>query len=349
MPALCLLLVRPTRRLKAGAKTRMPRITDEQARGDAGERWFVAQLPKGWFFQKPSTNVGVDGLVVVCEPGLLNGLEFRVQVETSRKFPRRGSKIVVSDLNLESVRYCFANPTPLLLVALEDSSGEAFFGWHDDAISDPRKQLSSGQSTLSAYLDTRDRVSPDGWVAIRKRLEEHYAAILRAFYESEVAAFLIPTLHKLATNVKYLVHAHLAKYWGKEERSPAQVEQAEKILILLDFSAHRDAIRTLESLCSRLERFPRQRERLADFTDQYRKAVSSFIRGFEELPADLSPDHEIQFDAERMRIVRPMLIDGLLDVIRTLSQPAKSKDEIVEGPVRGTGTGGDPGSGLTSR
>lgn len=302
----------------------MPRITDEQARGDAGERWFVAQLPKGWFFQRPSTDLGVDGIVVVTEPGVLNGLEFRVQVKTSKRFAKRESKVVISGLKLESVRYWFANPAPLLLVAFEDSVNSAYFGWHDDAISDPRGQLSSGRSTLSAYLDVHDVLSRDGWISIRKRLEEHYAAILQAFYASEVAGFLIPTLHELATEVKYLFFAHSAKYWGIEERTAAEVVQEERTLMLLDFRTHCDVIRTLESLNSRLERFPREQASIANFTEGYRDAVSSFIEGFKELPENPSPDQEIRIDAERMHLLRPMLIDGLLHVIQTLSQPAKA-------------------------
>lgn len=309
----------------------MPRITDEQARGDAGERWFVGQLPKGWFFQRPSTDLGVDGIVVVTEPGILNGLEFRVQIKTSKKFPKRGSKVAISGLNLESVRYWFANPTPLLLVAFEDSVNTAYFGWHDDAISDPKGQLSSGRSTLSAYIDVHDVLSLDGWNSIRKRLEEHYAAILQAFYASDVAGFLVPTLHELATEVKYLFFAHSAKHWGMEERTADEVAQGERTLTLLDFRTHCDVIRTLQSLNSKLKRFPREQTSIANFTDGYRDAVSSFIEGFKELPENPSPDQEIRVDAERMRLLRPMLIDGLLQVIQTLSQPAKATNATHKG------------------
>lgn len=309
----------------------MPKITTEQARGDAGERWFVAQLPKGWFFQKPSMDLGVDGIVVVTEPGILNGLEFRVQIKTSKKFAQRGGKVVIQGLKMDTVRYWFANPAPLLLVAVDDSSNVAYFGWHDDAISDPRGQFSSGRSTLSAHIDVDNVLSLDGWDSIRKRLQEHYTAILQAFYASEVSGFLVPTIHELATEVKYLFYVHSAKYWGKEERIAAEVERAEKTLLLLDVRTHLDVLRTLESLHSRLERFPRQQSSISNFMEGYRDAwqPSWPIQG---APKDLPPDQEVGVDPERMRLVRPMLIDGLLDVIQTLSQPAKATSEDDKNP-----------------
>lgn len=76
----------------------MSTLSEGQIRGDLGERWFAAHLPRGWLLQRPTTDIGVDGLVVVCEPGALNGIEFRVQIKTSKSFVKRQDRYDLRDL-----------------------------------------------------------------------------------------------------------------------------------------------------------------------------------------------------------------------------------------------------------
>ncbi len=303
----------------------MPTLSEGQIRGDAGERWFAAQLPKGWLLQKPTTDVGIDGLVVVCEPGILNGLEFRIQIKTSKSFVKHKDHVVVPNLNIETVRYWFANPTPLLLVAFDEESEVAYFGWHDDIIDTPGQTLKSHRATLTVHLKLADTLSQEGWELIRKRLQEHYAAILRAFYQSEVAGFLVPILHDLATHVKYLVFAHCAQIWD-DNKSKEEREKGEKLLWILEVRTHQEVIVTLNKLIDKLREFPIPKARMVDFLARYKADVSTFIIGFGDIPMELDPDYEIVVAPERMRIVRPVIIDALLDTMRLLSQPAKADD-----------------------
>ena len=296
-----------------------------QIRGDAGERWFAAQLPKGWLLQKPTTDVGIDGLVVVCEPGILNGLEFRIQIKTSKNFVKHNDHIVVPNLNIETVRYWFANPTPLLLVAVDEESEIAYFGWHDDLIANPTQTLKSDKATLTVHLKLADTISQEGWELIRRRLQEHYAAIWRAFYQSEVAGFLVPILHDLATHVKYLVFAHCARIWD-DNKSKEEREKGEKLLWILEVRTHQEVIVTLDKLIDRLREFPTLKNGMVDFLSRYKADVSTFIIGFSNIPMELDPDYEIVVDPERMRIIRPVIIDALLDTMQLLSQPAKAND-----------------------
>ena len=273
----------------------------------------------------------------MCEPGALNGLEFRVQIKTSKSFLKRNDHIVVPRLNIESVRYWFANPTPLLLVAIDEGSKAAYFGWHDDIVDNPAQTLSSNRATLTVRLRLADTLSHQGWESIRNRLRDHYAAIARALHQSEVAGFLVPVLHDLATSIKYLVYAHSARFWD-ENKSKEEREQAEKLLMVLEVRTHQDVVVTLNKLVEKLADFPVIHDTLADFLARYKADVSTFVRGFADLPTELDPDWKVLVTPETMKIARPVIIDALLDTMRLLSQPAKA-DENASDATDGDRTG----------
>jgi hypothetical protein len=94
----------------------MPNQNEAQLTGRRGERWFVSRLPPTWIFQPPLEDVGVDGVVVICSSGPLNGLEFRVQIKSSRKWRTSENFIVLKNVKTSSFRYWVTGFTPTLLV-----------------------------------------------------------------------------------------------------------------------------------------------------------------------------------------------------------------------------------------
>ena len=103
----------------------MPRQTKSQAIGREGEKWFFAQLPSTWIPQRPSEDVGVDALVVICEDGPLNGLEFRVQIKSNETWTIKDGEIIVKGFRRESLLDLIHGFTPALLVS-EDECLAAF-------------------------------------------------------------------------------------------------------------------------------------------------------------------------------------------------------------------------------
>jgi hypothetical protein len=95
----------------------MPKSSTPQETGRLGERWFVSKLPASWIFQPPHEDVGIDGVVVICEPGQCNGLEFRVQVKASAQFRRKEGRIVIPDVKHSAMQYWVTGFTPTLLVS----------------------------------------------------------------------------------------------------------------------------------------------------------------------------------------------------------------------------------------
>src|ERR1039457_4524191 len=107
----------------------MPKQSTSQAIGHEGERWFAAQLPPKWIPQFPSTDVGVDMQVVICEDGPLNGLEFRVQVKSANRWAFQNDCIVVPGFSKASFVDLLGGFTPSLLVLYQASSKSGWCFW----------------------------------------------------------------------------------------------------------------------------------------------------------------------------------------------------------------------------
>ena len=100
--------------------------SEAQALGRKGECWFQNQLPKHWIFQRPSEDIGIDGVVVIAEPGELNGAEFRVQVKSSRKWPVQEDRLLLR-ARRASVQQWIAGLSPGMLVLYEEDTDMGFY------------------------------------------------------------------------------------------------------------------------------------------------------------------------------------------------------------------------------
>lgn len=105
----------------------MPYQSEAQIVGDQGENWFISQLPPGWILQPPKRDVGVDGVVVICDKTDLNGREFRVQIKASKTPTIRNSMVIIPGVKRSTVEYWFLSPLPTLLVAYDATQNHGFF------------------------------------------------------------------------------------------------------------------------------------------------------------------------------------------------------------------------------
>jgi hypothetical protein len=85
----------PLKRLitSSSRSRKMIKLTRSQSLGNKGEQWFPAQLPEYWHFQKPTNDLGIDGVVVIAEQNSSNGIEFRVQIKSSKDWIKKGNEM----------------------------------------------------------------------------------------------------------------------------------------------------------------------------------------------------------------------------------------------------------------
>lgn len=295
----------------------MPYQSEAQIIGDEGENWFVSQLPQGWLLQPPKRDVGVDGVVVICERTDLNGREFRIQVKASKNPTIRDSMIVISNIKRSTIDYWFLSPLPTLIVAYDATSKQGYFRWHADLYDEIRESLANHNiEELSIRVPTSNSIDEGGWQTIRENLRWHYRNLKEALLAARDAKSLLPTIHNLAAAARQL---------NSIDHQPIPIEnrtnEQEGLLAVMEMMQHRLIVATLSQLQSELEQNSDGARRLNAWIGSYSSRVSSVFPNFEKLVSwdQVPPDFDVLFAKNLVHKMRFKLIELVLEMVMLLA------------------------------
>lgn len=176
----------------------MPRQVRAQSVGRQGERWFEGLLPSSWILQPPKDDVGVDGIVVICEDGPLNGLEFRVQVKTSSRWTVKDDEILIRNVKRDTALYWITGFTPTLLVLHEITTGRGVFAWANQVLAGHKRLVATTGKTVSLHVPLRRELTRDAWPQIGQELRALNGMLARLLLSSGKAVPLLRAVHALA-------------------------------------------------------------------------------------------------------------------------------------------------------
>lgn len=291
----------------------MPNFSDAQETGARGELWFEFNLPPKWLLQPPKTDVGIDGTVVICDSSNLNGLEFRVQIKSSKQWKRRNRSRYVLRLKTATIKYWFSNPLPLLLVFYDAKSQTADYAWHDALASEVDVRHLSSNREVTVTIRASGSLDSTGWKSVGGDVEIYYDRIAEALREARTAFVVRKLINKLVQSLKALNEIqHLLL------SCPNRTEEQKMLIGLTDLVSHRDAVLALKEFKDTLP-----------LTTPAVEVIERQIRSYQQIVSSYASD----FDAEKMREettavwineevrdeVRPILIGSLLDSIDIFS------------------------------
>ncbi len=259
----------------------MPKQVKAQRLGREGERWFAACLPADWLFQPPLEDVGVDGVVVICEDGHLNGTEFRVQIKASQRFRARSNMLQVAGLKRDAVLYWLTGFTPTLLVLYERSSKCGYCEWVNRLAAENERVLRGKSKTISLRVPVERRIDSEIWRTIRSELGLMNGLILRHVQAAGKALPLFRALHSLVEALHGFDFAANAKKEGEDLSG-----EDRKLLAQLEVACHRDVVRAVRDLDENFERSGYEIEGLKEFADLYESRCASFVDGFQQFVAN---------------------------------------------------------------
>lgn len=292
----------------------MPRQVKAQSVGRQGERWFTALLPSTWILQPPLDDVGVDGVVVICEDGPLNGLEFRVQIKSSDKWTIRDESILVRNVNRDSALYWITGFTPTLLVLYEVSTGRGAFAWANQVLAGHQRLVSKAGKTVSLHVPLSRELKQEVWPQIGQELRALNGMLARRLLSSGKAVPLLRAVHALAE----AIHGFDFAANCTKDGQPVVGDDA-KLLWQLEVSCHRDVVRALRSISAELDGTGVKIEGLSAFTAEYASKCSGFIGRFDEIVADPDKLRNLQVNVAEMATRRAGFTRSLVDAIRQLT------------------------------
>ncbi len=292
----------------------MPKQVKAQSVGRQGERWFEGLLPPTWILQPPKDDVGVDGIVVICEDGSLNGLEFRVQVKTSSRWTVKDDEVLIRNVKRDTALYWITGFTPTLLVLHEISTGRGIFAWANQVLGGHKRFATRKDKTVSLHVPLRQELRRDSWPQIGQELRALNGMLARRLVSSGKAVPLLRAVHALAEAIHGFDFAANATKDGQ----PIAGDDA-KLLWQLEVSCHRDVVRALHALTTDLDGSGAGVDGLSEFTAEYSNKCSGFITRFDEIVADPDKLRNLQVNVAEMAMKRAGFTRSLVDAIRQLT------------------------------
>jgi hypothetical protein len=293
----------------------MPKLNDNQVTGIAGEKWFASVLPHRWIPQPPIRDIGVDLLVVICEDGPWNGLEFKVQVKSSRKWTIRDSSVVVSGFKVSALKDLLIGFTPALLVLHETSTSRGVCAWINQLLGKDVSLISTKRKTVSLHVPLVRPIDSEIWKTLGQELHGLYVALGRRVMASEKTLPIIRFLHGMSDVLDLFdLVAHAAKSEGP------MTDEDRGFLAEAEVVCHSNVIRHVRRLEEALAGSPLTIQGLSTFAEDYEQRCSQFIRNFSSVVSNTATPNTVAVVVEEMKARRDGFIRSVVRCMKQVSE-----------------------------
>jgi len=282
-----------------------------QALGNKGEQWFPAQLPKYWYFQRPTYDLGVDGVVVIAEQNEFNGIEFRVQIKSSQEWKMKGGSIVLSGIKISAARYWAAGASPTLLVFYDDGKQCGFCSWALDALPPLPDLLRRKTKTITVRANSPLQINKACWATIRASLASRFNGFSEALHSASIANIVLPKIRDIARCIQLL---QLREFTPEPPDSNGQM-----LLSLGQSVAHRDIIRAVQRILDELDPGCLAARQLSATIEDYKSRIAEFYLGFEMMLKEPDKAVAIRENPAKSKELRPEMIQRATDILVNLT------------------------------
>jgi len=174
----------------------MPKQNKAQHTGRLGERWFAQQLPADWIFQPPHEDIGVDGVVVICEDSPSNGLEFRVQIKSSTKWKFSEEEILLR-VKRSNLNYWLTGFNPTLIALYDTTNKIGWCSWINQIVFDDISILEGNSKTITLRIPTSQKLNDSTWDKLSRQLYSLNKSIAKRVVVSHMALPVLEATHSL--------------------------------------------------------------------------------------------------------------------------------------------------------
>jgi len=278
-----------------------------------GERWFPQQLPATWIFQPPREDVGVDGVVVICDETRSNGLEFRVQIKSRQRWHLSGDALCAM-VKRDSVIYWLSGFTPTLLVLYETTTDRGWCAWVNQLVAeDPARLASSLEAkTVTLRVPATHRLEPGRLQTLSLQLRALNSRLARRVMVAGAALPILEATHQLMRSL------HLIDLCANGRQDDSQ-EIALDALLLAEITAHKEVVTALLALNDELRDSASSIMGLGMTARRYMEDCEAFVADFSGFVRHTGPGFRMQVNRERMASFRPEAIRAVTQIVGKLA------------------------------
>lgn len=276
-------------------------------------------------------DVGVDFLVVICESGPLNGLEFRVQVKSSSRFRVRDGIIMVPGFRRATLADLVHGFTPALLVLYESETRSGFCFWLNQLLATEPELLSPGLKSVTLRVPMTRPIDSGLWPQLGMEVGGVLRSLSRRVVASGVWLPVLEATHALMQSLHLIdlcAHGRGGSLSGQE-------------LVEAELTAHRDIVKTLRQLAEDLREAQSGISGVEGVAKRYHQACRAFAPEFADFVDRGKKGTEYAVNVAEMKTYRLEAARAVTQVVERLSllslegarQIAKERADRYEAPA----------------
>lgn len=304
----------------------MPKQNKAQNIGRLGERWFPQQLPANWIFQPPHEDIGIDGVVVICEDSPSNGLEFRVQIKSSKNWEINEESILIR-VKKDNLKYWLTGFNPTLLVLYDTTKNIGWYSWVNQLIAEDISSLHSQSKSVLLRIPSGKVLDASIWNIVSLQLHALHHRIAKRLIVTNMALPVIRTIHSLTQSLRLI---DLCGYnWPEDLKDFDNInindlnarKDLDKCNELVDaeITAHKEIAQTLFELDKDLTEAGIPKTGAKDAALKYCEVCARFIKNFHEYLDYSGPGFQTQVDVKSMFGYRSQAVREVTQIVHNLS------------------------------
>jgi len=305
----------------------MPKQKKAQNTGRLGERWFPQQLPANWIFQPPREDIGIDGVVVICEDSPSNGLEFRVQIKSSEEWKIHKESILLR-VRKDNLNYWLVGFNPTLIVLYDTSKNIGWCSWVNQLIAEDISVLKGESKTILLRVPVDQRLDASIWNIISRQLYALHQRIAKRIIVTGMALPVIETTHRLMQSLHLIdICAHnwpedLKDFNEKMDINDLNTRNnLDKCNDLVDaeITAHKEIAQALFELDRKLNEAGIPSTGAKNAAQKYCDVCAKFIKDFHKYIEHSGSGFQTQVDVKAMFGYRNQAVREVTQIVGNLS------------------------------
>lgn len=304
----------------------MLKQTNAQKIGRMGERWFPQQLPTDWIFQPPNEDIGVDGVVVVCDNSRSNGLEFRVQIKSSENWEIKNESILIR-VNRSNLEYWLSGFSPTLIVLYDSSNNVGWYSWVNQLIAEDISVLKNKSKSILLKIPLNQKIETCIWDRISRQVLSLYLSISKKIGFAGMAVPIMKTTQHLTQSL-YLIdlcsHNWPEDYINLIYKKRVDLLNAHKDgqlirdLVDAETTAHKEIAMALIELDKQLASVSLPLTGAKEAGKKYSEICSRFITDFDKYVRYSGPGFKFSVDIVSMVKFRAQAIREVINIVNKL-------------------------------
>jgi hypothetical protein len=291
----------------------MIKQTESQNIGRAGERWFQSILPKEWIFKKPEEDIGIDGKIILGTENFTGGLEFGVQIKSSKSWEIKEGTISVEGIKTDTIAFWGSRLYPTMLVLYDESKDMGYYGWVFDIINHPIEFAVPFARLIKKSITLKMRcssiLSKNSLSQIKRDVEEYYMKFIDSLIALRKSINVLPIVNKLVEAIRGIYLSHMQKPKSSDETM---------LLDLMMATSHKQVVLSLKELQNKYQLEIGSGNFIHYFITTYINEVNKIINEFDQF-VERNKTNAIWINPEMRQKNTPKLIDMILDFMLVLT------------------------------